>query len=240
MKLPLAKQKKLPVLSEEQAGRILENVLETCHAEPMNVSLKTLISYSHYRRERFSFQKVLLVIIILLFCLLPFLFLTPEVHVSLADAGTAWEPVYHISVDCLLPVSRVCADLDGKSLLVTASDRHTYTVAPKINGTLTVSVTLANHQYRTETVAVTSVDTTAPACSSYEQTAGRVVLSLTDDSSGVDYGQITALDADGHRVMPLESDPDSGMVYFPVPQVSLDIYIPDRAGNTLHLLVRKK
>ena len=50
----LFKKKTAPALSEALADRMLENIFDTCQAEPNTIPLKTLISYTRYRRERFS------------------------------------------------------------------------------------------------------------------------------------------------------------------------------------------
>lgn len=109
----LFKKKTAPALSEALADRMLENIFDACQAEPNTIPLKTLISYTRYRRERFSFQKILLVVILLLFCLLPLLFLYPGVSLQLQPTDTPWLPTYRIDVDTLLPVSSVYAEVDG-------------------------------------------------------------------------------------------------------------------------------
>lgn len=88
----LFKKKTAPALSEALADRMLENIFDACQAEPNTIPLKTLISYTRYRRERFSFQKILLVVILLLFCLLPLLFLYPGVSLQLQPTDTPWLP----------------------------------------------------------------------------------------------------------------------------------------------------
>ena len=50
----LFKKKTAPALSEALADRMLENIFNACQTEPNTIPLKTLISYTRYRRERFS------------------------------------------------------------------------------------------------------------------------------------------------------------------------------------------
>ena len=236
----LLKKKTAPALSEALAGRMLENIFDACQAEPNTIPLKTLISYTHYRRERFSFQKILLVVILLLFCLLPFLFLYPTVSLRLQPSATPWLPTYRIDVDTLLPVSSVYAEVDGARLLVTAAGDQTYTVEPRANGTLSVTVTLINNQYQTVTIPVSGIDTEAPTCSSHSQKDGKIWLTLEDSGSGVDYSGITALDQDGGQVAPLDVDEAGQTAVFSCPENFLDVYVPDLAGNTLHLRITMK
>lgn len=236
----LFKKKTAPALSEALADRMLENIFDACQAEPNTIPLKTLISYTRYRRERFSFQKILLVVILLLFCLLPLLFLYPGVSLQLQPTDTPWLPTYRIDVDTLLPVSSVYAEVDGARLLVAAAGENTYSVEPRANGTLSVTVTLINNQYQTVTVPVSDVDTEAPACSSHSQKDGKVWLTLEDSDSGVDYSSITALDQDGRQAAPLQVDEAGQTAVFSCPEHFLDVCVPDRAGNTLHLRITMK
>ena len=46
----LFKKKTAPALSEALADRMLENIFDACQAEPNTIPLKTLISYTRYRR----------------------------------------------------------------------------------------------------------------------------------------------------------------------------------------------
>lgn len=232
-----SKKPKPPVLSEYLASQMLENVFEACQREPNTIPLKTLISYSNYRKERFSFQKILLVLILVLFCLLPLLFLYPEVRILENETATPYFPSYTISVDAPLPVQSVYAYLDGKSVLVSASGKNQYTVELKANGTLTVTAILINNQYQTQTVAVTGADVQAPTCSSYRLSGGVVYLTLADEASGLDYAGVTAREPDGTKLSPLSVDETKGLVTFPCEQGSLDVYVRDLAGNTLHLQV---
>lgn len=238
--MKLFKKETVPVLSEQLADRMLSNIFEVSQAEPPTIPLKTLISYSRYRRERFSFQKVLLVIILLLFCLLPFLFLSPKIQLEAETEVPAYLPSYQITVDSLLPIRSVYAEVDGQRLLVTAAENHSYTIEPRANGTLSVTVTLVTNQYQTVTTEISSIDVTAPTCTSYTQGDGVVTLTLEDTDSGVDYGNITALDTDGSAVSPLSVNEAEQTAIFAAPSEALEVYVPDLAGNTLHLRLTVK
>ncbi len=230
----------VPVLSERLADRMLSNIFEACQAEPPTVSLETLLSYSRYRRERFSFQKIILVIILLLFCLLPFLFISPNIDLKADSEAPSYLPSYQITVDSLLPVRNVYAEVDGQRVLVTAAADHSYTAEPRVNGTLSVTVTLVNNQYQTVTTEISAIDVTPPTCLSHSQEDGVVTLTLDDENSGVDYENITALDGNGSAVVPLRVDAESQTAVFAAPDDVLDVYVPDLAGNTLHLRLTTK
>ena len=67
----------VPQLDIEAAGRILAQAFEANQMELNTIPLEVLASYSNYRRERFTLQRTILVIIMTLFLLLPFLFVPP-------------------------------------------------------------------------------------------------------------------------------------------------------------------
>ena len=56
-----------PELRLEDARRILRNVFEENNVEPNSVPLEVLTAYSNYRKERFSLQRIIIVIIMVLF-----------------------------------------------------------------------------------------------------------------------------------------------------------------------------
>lgn len=68
-----------------------------------------------------------------------------------------------------------------------------------MNGTMTITVVLSNHQYAVETIAVTGIDRTSPVLVSNELKNGQLLLYLQDEEngSGIDYEHIYA--ADGNR-----------------------------------------
>ena len=58
-----------------------------------------------------------------------------------------------------------------------------------------------------------------------------------DDRSGVDFEGIFALDAERNVVDPVSFDAESGVVAFAYPESMLNIFIPDKSGNTLQIVI---
>lgn len=227
-----------PVLDDKVAGQMLENILEACHMDSNTVPLKVLSSYSNYRKERYALQKTFLVAVMLLFCMLPLLFLAPDFTVTELSAPAS-EPVYELRVDGLFPpVSRVTASIDGTPVPVYETDARIYSLEPTRDGTMTITVEYPNRQYRTQTLEVTGIDRTAPVLLSSESRDGLLYLYPDDgDGSGVDYDQIFALTGDGTRILPTSRDEAAGCVVFSYSGEPLNIFLPDRAGNTLQLML---
>ena len=80
------------------ATKLLENVFEECDVEPNTVPMEALSAYSGYRKERFFLQRLILVIAIVLFLMLPFLFISPDYKVSEADGKTIYQLDYRLEV----------------------------------------------------------------------------------------------------------------------------------------------
>lgn len=231
------KKTKVPELDEKTASQMLENIFNACEVEPNTVPLPVLTSYSNYRRERFLLQKVLLVIILLFFCLVPLLFIAPDMKLNLKDQGTGGKPAYELVVDTFIPVSRITANIGGSNIPVYEVSDKTYSIEPTLNGTMTVTVTLKNRQFASITCEVSGVDTTSPVVLSDKQVGDQIYLYLSDPDSGVDYDNISALDIDGKEVEPVSFDEEGNYIIFDYPEKSLNIYVPDKAGNTLHLIL---
>ena len=231
----LFQRKKAPELPPQIAGQILENVFDLCVREPNSVPLETLISYSGYRRERYSLQRGVIVFMLALFLLLPLLFVAPTLSVSPRDDAAVGHPVYDLTVSTALPIRQVRASIDGKTVPVAEVGERTYRVQPDKNGELTLTATLVNCQMTTQTVTVADADSQPPTLVSTENGVGVLILTLSDDLSGVDYASVTVTMPDGTVSGPESVDPDRGEVVVPYPETYVDVSVSDNAGNALTL-----
>lgn len=229
-----------PELELETAGRMLEEIFRECEKHPNKVPLEILVSYSNYRKERYSAQKTVLTVILVLFFLLPLLFIPPTFSLSLRENSSPGSPVYSLSVGGFLPVTRVTATVDGRNMPVYETGNALYDVEPTMNGTLTVSVTLFNHQYAVQSLEVNTVDHDPPALLDSYMEGDSIFLTLSDSGSGINYANIYMMTADGIRRMPVWIVPESGLVQFPCIGDSMNVYVSDLSGNQLHLLLTIK
>lgn len=234
------KKPKGPELDEKTASQMLGNIFDACEVEPNSVPLTVLTSYSNYRRERFLLQRILLVVILLFFCLTPLLFIPPDIQLSLREDSSANKPAYELYVNTFIPISRITATIDGRNVSVYETADRTYSIEPTVNGTMTVTVTLKNKQYASTICEVTGVDTDSPVVVSDKMSGDQIYIYLSDPGSGIDYENITAVDMDGKDVAFASYDEDGDYVVFDYPETSLNVYIPDNAGNTLHLILTVK
>ena len=231
------RQKKWPRLDPQRAAAILENVIRSGNHEENTVPIEALSSYAVYRRERFSLQRGILIALLVLFFLLPGLFLLPRLECSIEETGIRGLPVYSFQVRTILPVRSVTARVRSRSIPVYEDSAKSFTVEPTRNGKLSVVVELANRQQATVEEIVTQVDSTSPELLESRIGSDYVILTVRDAGIGVCYSEIYALTGGGEKIFPLATDAETGEVRFAVPHENWDIYIPDYIGNTLHLAV---
>ena len=227
-------------LDQGVANEILEKVFKECGRKPNSVPMEALSSYMIYRKERFGLQRGVLATLLVLFFLLPFLFIDSRYTVRVEAAGERRLPVYVIEVSSPLPVFCVTADVRGQRLPVYEADAKTYMVEPTRNGEMRIDVALLNRQNTTCTVEVEGVDNKAPVLVSSGVVGGEVRLYAQDEGIGMDPGQAYGVTPDGERIEPDRYDTEKGLIVFAFPETDMDVYIPDYIGNELHLALKHK
>ena len=218
-----------PQLSFEEASRILERAFEANEMENNSIPLEVLASYSSYRKERFTLQRTILVIIMMLFILLPLLFIPAAFTVNMDETpGRNFNPVYRLTVDSLMLVDRVSASIDGFNIPVYEVDSHIYSLEPSRNGEMEVTVTLINRQTLTQYVKVTGVDREVPTALSCSKEGDELHLYLSDDGSGIDFSGIEALDLEGNEIKVISVDEEAGRVTLPAVSDTINVYVTER------------
>lgn len=226
-------------LNTEVASQMLQNIFDVCEVEPNTVPLNDLESYSNYRKDRFFTQKVLLIVIMLLFCAIPLMFIGPKIGV-IEQTSTAPHPAYHLDVDSVLPVTSVKAQVNGQDVPVYEKQKKVYSIEPDVSGLMTVTVTCVNNQWTTTEVEVSTIDREVPEVVSDELSDGFVYLHLKDEGSGIDYKKIYAQNAEGESFKPDKYNEEAGWIAFKYPESSINIFISDKAENVLQLALTIK
>lgn len=229
--------KEYPQLSFEDASKMVANIFDSCGLEPNTIPLETLASYSEYRRERYSFQKILIIIMLVIFCLLPLCFVIPEVDVVKIGGRTSPAEYYEIRVDTFLPVISVSATVNGEKIPVYETGEHTYSVKPETSGQLRVTAKLINQQFEEKVYNVECIDRNPPELVSKCKTNGLLKLTLDDQGSGIDWKGIFARVGEETVIMPIEYDEETCEVLFKFPDQDTTIYVPDKAGNVLSIKI---
>ena len=229
--------KSVPPLSQEVADQMLGNVFEACDFEPNRVPLEVLQSYSHYRRERHILQKCIIVLVVLLFLMLPILFITANVEIAWVEGTPPGSPVIQVLAKSIVPVESITASIGDYALDVYQVSDGIYQIHPNANGTLLVTVTLTNKQFTEHKVEVTGVDVEPPVLVSSQLVDGELEIFFSDDISAIDFTTVYAVDPQAQVVYPLRHDPEAVSVTFAYPEDYLNIFVSDTCGNTLQLVL---
>lgn len=226
-------------LSSDVADQMLKNIFDVCEVEPNTVPLDDLKSYSNYRKDRFFLQKVILVIIMLLFLALPAMFIAPKIQV-LEQVTEAPHPAYHLGVDSILPITSVTATVDGVNVPVYEKQKKVYSIEPEISGTMTVTVTCVNNQWTSRQIQVSTIDRDVPEVVEDRLEGDFVYLYLKDEGSGVAWSKIYATGTDGETIKPEKYNAKEGWIAIRYPSSSINIFIPDKSENVLQLALTIK
>lgn len=224
-------------LTQEVAEQMLSNVFAACEYEGNRVPLEVLLSYSHYRRERYLLQKIIIILVLAAFLLMPILFVTAEVETRWMEDTPLGRPVMEMEVSSFLPIDSITASIDGYSLEVYQAGEGVYQIHPDRNGNLLLTVTLANKQYTQTQIPVDSVDMEIPQLIASSVKDGMLTILLEDNSGTLDFEGIYAMDTNGNTVRPLSYDTQKNSVTFEYPHNHLNIFVPDPCNNILQLVL---
>lgn len=224
------------LLSEETAAQMLENIFRACKQAPNTVPLHTLTEYSNYRKERFSLQRTVIIIILSLFALLPLLFISTSISITSQTDPESQNPQFIIRPSTVLPVRFMNAKINGATQPVYEDGQGNYIVSPSQNGDMTVTITLINHQTTKKTVSVTGVDYTPPKLTQTFRRGVSVQLYLEDADSGINGIGISVTNEKGDS-FPYKYDTFYSTLTINHTNEPLYVDVPDNRGNMLHLLL---
>jgi len=228
-------KKETNMLETELADQMLQNVFDICKVEPYSVPLEDLESYSNYRKDKFRLQKFILVLIFILFLATPLLFMAPEIQVI--DAPSDKSNDCTIRVDSFLPITSVTATVNGNNVPVYETEPRVYSIQPDYNGEMLVTVTAVNHQYVQEFFNVKNVDKDSPTLISHKKVGNEIQLYVKDADSGIAYKEVYASNSSGDIIKPKSYDSSKGLIVFSYPKKSVNVFIPDKNGNVLQLVL---
>lgn len=232
-----AKQsKKASALSMQTAEQMLENIFLSCKQAAHTVPLKTLMDYSNYRKERFSLQRTVILVILCLFALLPLLFLSTHITVTPTENGENQNPIFQVQLSSGIPVRQMTAQIDGMTQPVYEAEDGSYTVVPGQNGDMTVSVTLVNMQKAQQTLPVSGVDYVKPTLVTTQRVNNSLLLYFEDADSGINGMGISVTNQNGDS-LPYQFNSATGRLSILYSDETLNVDVPDHRGNVLELLL---
>ena len=227
----------VPELDSALADKILANVLDTCGYQPNTVPLETLSAAAAFNAKPALPKKIAPLAIAATAVTTPLALDAPDFSITQV-ADNTYNPVYEIEVDAVLPIESVEVSLNGKEISSLAPQTNTFNIKPDENGTMSITVTLANRRSVTKTIVLTEVDYVAPTATVNGDISDQIILQASDGLSGINYDAISGIDINtGTVIAPLSCNPADGTIIFPYSKNTFKITIPDIAGNKYHLTV---
>ncbi len=228
----------IPDFPVEDANRLLEYVFFEEGQEENTIPLETLIEYNQYRERRYGLLRFFNLFVILAVLIAPVSLIKPSFElVQNHDYYLRGRIRYDITFDSPLPVDTITAKIGSTETPVYQSGRNTYYILPTANGKLVVTANYINRRQVTQQATVTDVDREVPVLTDNVIRDNEIVLYVKDEGSSIDYDRIIALDDSKNVIEPTSCTSIIGEVIFPLKESVLHVYIPDRAGNVLHLVI---
>lgn len=218
-------------LSQTAAHQILSNVFHQCDMESNSVPLESIMDYSNYRRQRSLFEQSIIYFVLILFMLLPILFITGTLVWSFDSSGAT----YTFSADSPIPAESISASMGNHAVPASLLDDGSFLLSPNRNGEMHVTITLKNQQELSATINVTDVDDVLPAFSGLHLENGFFYLSVSDEGSGINADKITVADETGIPVQGWRFDAESSRVIIPYTESTILVNVPDMNNNVLRL-----
>ena len=223
-------------LEQQEAHALLEEILDRCELHRNTISLETFISYSYYRKEKYAVQKRIIIGFIILFLLVPLLFV--RMDASLDKKESKYLSLFVLKVDTWFPIHTITATIDGEDMPVFENSDGDYVIKAKKNGVMEVTVTLWNNQFDKQTVTVSDCDEMYPILEYTELNENNITIYLRDEQSGINYKSAYAIDYDGNKIYPTSYDEASNSITFPYDQIDTYIYVSDNAGNKTKIKIK--
>lgn len=221
-----ARKVQRPALTGREKELLLSELLDSLGLPDNSIPLEYIQEYDIYRGRRTSTMRWIIAIAALVLIAVPLLFLNPDVKVEKSQSSNKYTglPSYSLEVSSMMPVRSVVATVTNKegsqAVPVMQENENTYTLLPRTDGKMTVTVKTAGRGIRKSSVKVRSFDTWPPVLVSTSSKDGHLILHLSDKGSGVDFSRITAEDEEGNKVDVLSSDSENNTVTFDYPEKS--------------------
>lgn len=136
-------------------------------------------------------------------------------------------------------ISEVYAkDASGRRIPVTVSEDGMADFTVSHNDVYNVYAVSKNGKTTAEQITVDCIDKTSPTVTGYNSSDTEVVISVSDDLSGIDYDNIYGETEGAKRKPPISADRNTGTVIFSYPEKPFRLFISDLTGNVSTYRVR--
>lgn len=225
-------------LDDKTADQMLDNIFRACDKTPGVMPIESLKIREKNRNTNFAFCKVISVVLLIVLLLTPFMFIPSSLKMTTVPNGVEMVTL-KFSVNSLLPVMNIKAQIDGNTLDVIPVKYNDYTAKVEQNGKLNVDVTLINGRSSSFNMIISTliIDKETPIITDSNLDGDELTVFVSDKDAGVSFEQAYAVDEEGRKVYPLSFNREAGYIVFKYRRNNLNLFIPDQRGNTLHAVV---
>lgn len=229
-------------LTPEEADALFKNIMDNLDfkEDPKPVSHRHSYYYRIMRKYILKNALILCCVFLLFFFFLPGTVIPASIsHVSAAPARDQTSARVEFTVNALIPVQQVSAQMNDHRLEVLEESYHQYSIDVSQNGSLLLEVYSATGMYSSQTVEIDSIDEEAPHIVSHQQENDCIKVYLTDGSGvGIDYSSITAYDPEtGITSAPLDYNEEEQYILLAYPESRTYITVLDKNGNQMTALL---
>lgn len=222
-------------LSKENAQQVLNNVLGACNMPPNTLPLELLEENIKHKRLLTVLPRVLAILAIVAFLILPFLYLEANVNCKVIPQEGNRISV-ETTVTTLVPVRGVSFTLNGSPLEYSQLN-NVYTVETQASGEFVARITTWDGKTVEQTMPLQLPSVVKPSITDHSYTANTFTFTVVQGSFAVDFDGIYAINPAGERQLPSSVDQASGKVVFEQVDSTYNFFIPDIQGNVLQAVL---
>ena len=157
---------------------------------------------------------------------------TPKIEIDISDTTDYKTLDVSFKIHSLLPLKKMTTTLESQPIEF-KKEKGVYHAVLESNGTLEIYALSLNGMQAQDIEHIAVLDDTAPSFDEENVVMenGKLILTIEDSISGINYDSIYATDDSGTKILPDSCDKENGEVTFKLEEGSLAVYVEDMAGN---------
>ena len=196
--------------------------------------------YKNKTRARYFLPKLLVLVVVIALVVAAVFVMRLPVRFHDVEFEQAYDMArLQFRLDRLPLLESVTAELDGRGMNVSLLDAGVYELETDRNGELVITARTLTDQYTTITQTVDCIDEEPPHTADDQLHGKYLYIYLTDGDgefdSGIDWSTLQVTRTEDGSTVKTKVDEQAGYVRFPLPDVSVRLYVEDHNGNPLSL-----
>ncbi len=157
---------------------------------------------------------------------------TPKIEIDISDTTDYKTLDVSFKIHSLLPLKKMTTTLESQPIEF-KKEKGVYHAVLESNGTLEIYALSLNGMQAQDIEHIAVLDDTAPSFDEENVVMenGKLILTIEDSISGINYDSIYATDDSGTKILPDSCNKENGEVTFKLEEGSLTVYVEDMAGN---------